>query len=128
MALNVTATTGRLDAVVAAWRYADDSGIHGLALAGREGEGGDLLYSADLSGDAIWTHRLCADGGVEVAGRFEVESGSHPRHIAVHPGRGRRVYVVMEAGNRVVEYGLDGGGVVEREEGRRWGLIPDGEF
>ena len=121
MSLDASAN-GTLSSVSHSWRYANRSGIHGLALGSSDGS--ELLYSADLSGDAIWTHRLAPDGGAEEVGRFSVASGSHPRHVAAHP-RGGRVYAVMEAGNRVAAFTLGRAGEVEREEST-WSLIPRG--
>ncbi|KAB5566264.1 Lactonase, 7-bladed beta-propeller-domain-containing protein [Coniochaeta sp. 2T2.1] len=115
---------GTLDRVADSWGYANKSGVHGLAL-GKVKRKGQLLYSADLNGDAIWTHRIAEDGRAEVVGRFAVKNGSHPRHLAAHPG-GERLYAVMEAGNRVASFTLRESGAVEEEEDS-YSLIPNGK-
>jgi carboxy-cis,cis-muconate cyclase len=119
---------GTLEAVAGSWQYANGSAIHGLALGGRDKQ---VLYAADLRGDAIWTHRLGRDGKARRLGRFGVKAGSHPRHLASHP-QGRRLYAVMEAQNSVVEFAVDAGvaglpgtGVVTEMVGD-WSLIPEG--
>ena len=115
---------GTLDRVADSWGYANASGVHGLAL-GKATKKGQLLYSADLNGDAVWTHRIADDGRAEYVGRLGVRNGSHPRHAAAHP-RGERVYAVMEAGNRLASFTLRENGAVEGEEDS-YSLIPFGK-
>ncbi|KAK0615228.1 Lactonase, 7-bladed beta-propeller-domain-containing protein [Bombardia bombarda] len=120
MAISVDAT-GALDTVLQSWHYSATSGVHGLAL-GRSNKGNDtLLYSADLSGDAVWTHRVDGTTGKvrEVGRRAMKRAGMHPRHVRVG-GNGRWVYVVMEAANSVVGFEVDG------EDGVEFSLIPAG--
>lgn len=123
MSFNVS-SNGTLDAVAHSWRYANKSGVHGLALGGRDKE---VLYSADLNGDAIWTHRVGWAGRAKYVGRFGVKAGSHPRHLAAHPG-GKRLYAVMEAGNRVAAFQVDQETTEADAEEATFSLIPDGEF
>ncbi|KAL2169384.1 hypothetical protein VTG60DRAFT_6090 [Thermothelomyces hinnuleus] len=144
MSLSVS-STGALTDALGAWSYTNASAVHGLALAptrGQQqqqrdgqasrrspGDGGDgdgnrqLVYSADLSGDLIWTHSVdLATGRASEVGRFPApEPGAHPRHLAVHPG-GERLYAVLEAGNAVVEYALDRDTGAVRAEVGRWGI------
>jgi len=106
------------------WKYSNNSGVHGLAF----GPEGDRLYSADLSGDGIWTHSVGNDGKVTAIGTLAVpSSGLHPRHIAAHSA-GQRVYVVLEAGNAVVEYFLNEDTQAVDTLVKSWTLIPAGEF
>jgi carboxy-cis,cis-muconate cyclase len=108
---------GTLSNVTQTWKFNASSGIHGLAM-------GRNLYTADLSGDAIWTHKVHLNGSVEAVASYPMpEAGMHPRHVAAHPG-GKYVYVVMEAGNEVVVYSVDDVGVIEKDVGT-YSLIPD---
>ncbi|KAK6836871.1 hypothetical protein PG987_007366 [Apiospora arundinis] len=60
-----SAKGGVLQEVVQSWHYArNNSAIHGLALD----PDGMTIYSADLSGDAIWSHSLSPDGTGRVVG------------------------------------------------------------
>ncbi|OIW24645.1 3-carboxy-cis,cis-mucoante lactonizing enzyme [Coniochaeta ligniaria NRRL 30616] len=120
MSFNVS-SNGSLDEVVDSWGYANKSGVHGLALGARDKE---VLYSADLNGDTIWTHRVGENGRAEYVGKFGVKAGSHPRHLAAHPA-GKRLYAVMEAGNRVAAFLLDGETTVADAEESTYSLIPD---
>ncbi|KAE8444559.1 hypothetical protein EG329_014483 [Mollisiaceae sp. DMI_Dod_QoI] len=85
------------------WKYAAKSGTHGLAF----GPNDEVLYSADLSGDAVWTHKVHSSGSVEAVSSYPMpETGMHPRHLIAHPS-GRYIYVVMEAGNEIVAYSVN---------------------
>ncbi|KAK7993277.1 hypothetical protein PG989_006658 [Apiospora arundinis] len=111
---------GVLQEVVQSWHYArNNSAIHGLALD----PDGMTIYSADLSGDAIWSHSLSPDGTGRVVGLRG--GGAHPRHLVVHPN-GRVLYVVMEAANEVVAYAIDPELRVVARELSRHSLLPEG--
>ena len=102
---------GTLSEVLDSWSYANASGIHGLALsppataAATPNE--QLVYSADLNGDAIWTHSINLTTGLaRPSSQFPMAyPGMHPRHLAAHPS-GRYLYAVMEADNSVAQYSL----------------------
>lgn len=114
---------GTLDQVIDTWSYAAKSGVHGLAF-GDAASG--LVHSADLNGDAIWTHMINPkDGRAKRVGRLAVKAGSHPRHLASHPN-GKHLYAVMEAGNRVAAYSLDETTKAANEEESTYSLIPAG--
>ncbi|KAK7995563.1 carboxy-cis cis-muconate cyclase [Apiospora arundinis] len=119
---------GVLQEVVQSWHYArNNSAIHGLALD----PDGMTIYSADLSGDAIWSHSLSPDGTgrvVGLRGGYDLpaeQRGAHPRHLVVHPN-GRVLYVVMEAANEVVAYAIDPELRVVARELSRHSLLPEG--
>lgn len=119
---------GVLQEVVQSWHYArNNSAIHGLALD----PDGMTIYSADLSGDAIWSHSLSPDGTgrvVGLRGLYDLppdQRGAHPRHIVVHPN-GRVLYVIMEAANEVVAYTIDPELRIVARELSRHSLLPEG--
>jgi len=66
------------------------------------------LYSADLRGNKIWTHKKDkTTGQLELVGSVEAPSpGDHPRWVEIHPSD-RYLYVLMEAGNRLGVYVID---------------------
>ncbi|KAH6848048.1 Lactonase, 7-bladed beta-propeller-domain-containing protein [Chaetomium sp. MPI-CAGE-AT-0009] len=132
-----TSETGALTGVLDAWSYINASGIHGLALSPPLNRNPNqntttphqLLYSADLNGDLIWTHAIdLRTGSATEVSRFPMPgaAGAHPRHLAAHPN-GARLYAVMEGDNSVAEYVLDdagaGGGAVAAEVVRH-SLLP----
>ena len=94
--------------MIQAFDYGPGSGIHGLALS----PSGETIYSADDTGNAIWTHRVDSrTGEVHFVDRLAAPvPGADPRHIVVHPGGGF-AYVVFEGTNRLALYsiGSDGG-------------------
>ncbi|KAE9377386.1 3-carboxy-cis,cis-mucoante lactonizing enzyme [Stipitochalara longipes BDJ] len=117
-----TLGNGTLSSVLETWKYSNDSGIHGLAF----GPNGDRLYSADLSGDRVWTHSVGNDGKVAVVGTLQVPSaGMHPRHLVAHSG-GQYLYVVFEAGNALIEYSLDEDTETAKAQVNSYSLIPTG--
>ena len=83
--------------------YAPETGIHGMVFDPSE----TYLYSADLTGNAIWTHRKRTNGTVELVSRLAAPAeADHPRWVAMHPS-GKYLYALMEAGNRLCEYVVD---------------------
>lgn len=103
------------------------SGIHGLAL----GADAEFLYSADLSANGIWVHRVNQETGALTKVSFtpapSINSG--PRHLIVHP-TGRFLYVVMETKNEVRVYAINFGQrssqVKITDTGLSYSLIPQG--
>lgn len=90
--------------MIQAFDYGPGSGIHGLALS----PSGETIYSADDTGNAIWTHRVDSrTGEVHFVDRLAAPvPGADPRHIVVHPGGGF-AYVVFEGTNRLAVYSID---------------------
>jgi len=86
------------------YEYSPESGIHGMVFDTSE----TYLYSADLTGNKIWTHRKDPrTGRLELAGCLQApDPGDHPRWVALHPS-GHYLYVLMEAGNRLAVYVID---------------------
>ncbi|KAL2148913.1 hypothetical protein VTH82DRAFT_1599 [Thermothelomyces myriococcoides] len=140
MSLGVS-SRGVLNDTLYSWSYTNESAVHGLALAPMRNNNNNstisnsnnstsnrqLVYSADLKGNLIWTHSVDpTTGRASEVGRFPApKEGDHPRHLEVHPN-GERLYVVLEAGNAVVEYAVDRDtGAVSAELGRHSLLPPD---
>ncbi|KAK3293698.1 Lactonase, 7-bladed beta-propeller-domain-containing protein, partial [Chaetomium fimeti] len=127
-----TSDTGTLTGVLDSWPYINASGIHGLALSPPPNLNQSttpqqqLLYTADLNGDLIWTHSIdLATGAATEVSRFPMAGtpGTHPRHLATHPN-GARLYAVMEGDNSVAEYALDSRTGAVAAEVVRHSLIP----
>lgn len=104
------------------------SGIHGLAI----GADAEYIFSADLSANGIWVHKVNQETGALAKVSFtpapSVNAG--PRHLIVHP-TGRFLYVVMEAKNEVRVYAINFGQrssqVKITDTGLSYSLIPQGE-
>jgi Lactonase, 7-bladed beta-propeller len=66
------------------------------------------LYSADMWGNKIWTHKKDArKGKLTLVGSLDApHPGDHPRWVEIHPG-GTYLYVLMEAGNNLAIYVID---------------------
>lgn len=112
---------GTVKKTISTWKYANESGVHGLGFHGR------LLYSADLTGDSIWTHKVGPNGEIHKLDRFEMpQNGTHPRHLVVHP-KGKYLYAVMEAANELREYILDNETGVPKTQSATYSLIPQGK-
>jgi len=120
-------SNGSLGTVLDSWSYANSSGVHGLAL--READGQQLIYSADLNGDLVWTHAVDrASGEVTEVGQLSTtQSGMHPRHLASH-SKGKYLYVLMENDNSLVQFDLDQQTGSAAKEGVRHLLYPEGEI
>ncbi|OMP89293.1 Carboxy-cis,cis-muconate cyclase [Diplodia seriata] len=124
--LSVDADTGALADVAQNVSYTTGtSGVHGMALS----PDGRFLYSADDSGNAVWTHAVDAATGVltEVESSAAPVEGANPRHAAVHPDGGY-LWVVLEEANELAQYTLD------KETGKpvfdnvTYPLIPESEL
>lgn len=106
--------------------------MHGLALAFND----TVLYSADLTENSIWTHRIADGSGedgkgngnvgqVEQVGRLQLQEGLGPRHLVVHP-TGLYLHVIMETANELFTFDLD---ETTHEPGRAvsvWNFLPGG--
>ena len=119
---------GTLKGLADSWSYDRSSGIHGLAMGMEQGQSDkrQLLYSADLNGDSIWTHAVDkTTGTVKKLGSLKMaKSGIHPRHLAAHPN-GTYLYVVMEAENTLHQIRLDESSVAVKDN-QTYSLIPAG--
>jgi carboxy-cis,cis-muconate cyclase len=118
-------SNGGLASVVDSWAYANESGVHGLALTKRNGK--QLIYSADTSADLVWIHQVVrSNGSVSEVGRFPMPyGGMNPRHLIVHPG-GKYLYAVMEADNSITQFDLDVETGLIMQDSLRVMLIPIG--
>lgn len=96
---------GVLDGVVQNYTYFPNiSGVHGVALS-RDSR---ILYSADDTGNTLWTHAVDRDTGeVSVLANLTGPTpGSDPRHVVVHP-RGQYLYVILEGSSQLAQYAID---------------------
>ncbi|TAQ91106.1 hypothetical protein B7494_g539 [Chlorociboria aeruginascens] len=97
-------SNGALAENIQNYEYSPQSAIHGMVFDPEE----RYLYSADMWGNRIWTHKKDPDTGLlTLAGSIEApKKGDHPRWVAIHPS-GKYVYVLMEAGNCLAVYVID---------------------
>ncbi|KAH8819084.1 hypothetical protein F5884DRAFT_743513 [Xylogone sp. PMI_703] len=95
---------GALKENIQNYPYFPKAGIHGMVFDQSE----TYLYSADLRGNKIWTHKKDpATGKLETVGELDApDPGDHPRWVELHPS-GHYLYVLMEAGNRLGVYVID---------------------
>lgn len=116
-------SAGNLEKVVQHFDYAPESAIHGMVFDPTE----TYLYSADMWGNSVWTHEKDAfTGQLRTVGRLEAPSpGDHPRWVEIHRS-GRRLYALMEAGNRLCEYLIDPGTHLPVYTDKSFPLIPPG--
>ncbi|KAH7051082.1 putative carboxy-cis,cis-muconate cyclase [Macrophomina phaseolina] len=122
--LSIDAATGALAAVAQNVSYGSGSGVHGLALS----PDGRFLYSADDSGNAVWTHAVDGETGLltEVSRLAAPAEGANPRHAAVH-AEGKYLYVVLEEANELAQYRIDAATGVPVFENVTFPLIPASE-
>jgi carboxy-cis,cis-muconate cyclase len=83
---------GALDKLIQNYTYKSTSGVHGMAISASS-----FLYSADDSGNTLWTHKIDnSTGKVALVNSIGgPTTGSDPRHVAVHPN-GQYLYVVLD--------------------------------
>ncbi|TVY33088.1 Carboxy-cis,cis-muconate cyclase [Lachnellula occidentalis] len=95
---------GALEKCVQNYEYMPKTGIHGMVFDASE----TYLYSADLRGNKVWTHKKDPETGhLTLVGCLEAPDPlDHPRWVAIHPS-GAYLYVLMEAGNRLAVYVID---------------------
>jgi carboxy-cis,cis-muconate cyclase len=95
---------GGLEKNIQNYEYSPETGIHGMVFDPTE----TYLYSADLRGNSIWTHKKDSETGhLTLVNRLKAPApGDHPRWVAIHPS-GAYLYVLMEAGNRLGVYVID---------------------
>ncbi len=97
-------SSGRLAAAIQNYTYSSSSGVHGVAL----NPDSRFLYSADDSGNALWTHSIDPSTGkvTPVANLSGPSAKSDPRHVAVHPN-GQYLYAVLEGASQIAQYAID---------------------
>jgi carboxy-cis,cis-muconate cyclase len=105
------------------YEYSPETGIHGMVFDPTE----TYLYSADLRGNSIWTHKKDKETGqLTLVNRLRAPApGDHPRWVALHPS-GKYLYVLMEAGNRLAVYVIDEQSHIPTFTQLTYPLIPPG--
>jgi carboxy-cis,cis-muconate cyclase len=92
---------GALEKCVQNYEYSPKTGIHGMVFDPTE----TYLYSADLRGNKVWTHKRDAQGQLTLVHCVGApDPGDHPRWVALYQNY---LYVLMEAGNRLAVYVID---------------------
>lgn len=92
---------GALEKCVQNYEYGPKTGIHGMVFDPTE----TYLYSADLRGNKVWTHKKDAQGQLTLVHCVEApDPGDHPRWVALYQNY---LYVLMEARNRLAVYVID---------------------
>lgn len=101
--------------------FSTSSGIHGSDLDAEE----TFFYSADDTGNGVWTHSYDASSGtITELQQLVAEDEMEPRHLTVHPS-GNFVYVVYEAGNSVAVYNRDSSTGLLTFSNTTYSLLPD---
>lgn len=105
------------------YEYSPETGIHGMVFDPTE----TYLYSADLRGNSIWTHKKDPETGhLTLVNRLQAPApGDHPRWVAIHPS-GNYLYALMEAGNRLGVYIIDEQSHIPTFTHLTYPLIPPG--
>jgi carboxy-cis,cis-muconate cyclase len=94
---------GTLASAAQVVKYSSDSAVHGLSLSRDQ----SYLYSADDTGNAVWTHKIQPNGTLTYVGKLTAPSTkSDPRHATTHPN-GTYLYVVLEGSNQIAVYPRD---------------------
>lgn len=116
-------SSGALSTIVQNYTYGTTSGVHGMAMNAN----GSVLYSADDTGNALWTHSVDGETGeVTLVSSFAGPvAGSDPRHVSVHPV-GKYLYVVLEGANQLAQYSIDQSSGVPSFGNKTWPLVPAG--
>ncbi|PMD15020.1 carboxy-cis,cis-muconate cyclase [Hyaloscypha hepaticicola] len=92
---------GGLEKCIQIYEYSPKTGIHGMVFDPTE----TYLYSADLRGNKVWTHKKDAQGRLTLVHSVDApDPGDHPRWVALNQNY---LYVLMEAGNRLAVYVID---------------------
>ncbi|KAH6653218.1 Lactonase, 7-bladed beta-propeller-domain-containing protein [Truncatella angustata] len=116
--------SGRLESAVQNYTYSSSSAVHGTAFS----PDSKFLYSADDSGNTLWTHSIDPTTGevAFVANLTAPSTGAHPRHVAVHP-QGKYLYVILEGSSQLAQYAIDGDTGVPSAQNATYALLPPGE-
>ena len=98
-----TDADGKLLENIQNYEYSEESAIHGMVFDPEE----EYLYSADMWGDKVWTHKKDSEGKLTLVGSIDAPTpGDHPRWVELHPS-GKYLYALMEAGNNLAVYVID---------------------
>ncbi|KAK6085250.1 hypothetical protein SCUP515_01068 [Seiridium cupressi] len=116
--------TGTLEAAIQNYTYFSSSAVHGTAFS----PDSKFLYSADDSGNTLWTHSIDQETGevTLVANLTAPSSGADPRHAAVHPN-GTYIYVVLEGSSQVAQYSIDADTGIPSFDNVTYPLLVSGE-
>jgi carboxy-cis,cis-muconate cyclase len=96
--------SGAMVEAIQNYTYFDSSAVHGTAFS----PDSRFLYSADDSGNTVWTHSVDRTTGEVsfLANLTAPSSKAHPRHVAVHPN-GKYLYVILEGSSQLGQYLVD---------------------
>lgn len=116
--------TGKIDAVVQNYTYFNSSAVHGTAFS----PDSKFLYSADDSGNTLWTHSIDqSTGEVTLVSNLTAPSASaHPRHATVHPG-GKYIYVILEGSSQLAQYSIDSDTGIPSFQNVTYSLLESGD-
>jgi carboxy-cis,cis-muconate cyclase len=116
---------GSFDRIVQNISYQPSSRVHGMALDQENA----YLYSADVSANGIWTHKVDPVMGTLTNPKFKThsEANSRPRRLALHP-QGRYLYVLLSKTNKlaVYEINMQASGPQLTNTGLTYNLVPPG--
>ncbi|KAJ9665109.1 hypothetical protein H2201_004769 [Coniosporium apollinis] len=95
---------GGMEANIQNYEYSPETAVHGMVFDPTE----TYLYSADMWGNKIWTHKKDSETGqLTLVDSVDAPApGDHPRWVEMHPS-GNYLYALMEAGNRIAVYVID---------------------
>lgn len=116
---------GSLKAGAQSWELDPKSSTHGFEFW--DVNGTQVLYTADMGTDSIWTHTIDDSGGVTQIDQMTFrKSKVKPRFITIHPSGGW-MYVILEHDNAVTALRRTHSGQLYEEEGVvPFSLVPDG--
>lgn len=117
-------SNGALDEVIQDYNYNSSSYVHGTAFSPTEA----FLYSADDSGNQIWTHSVDpSTGKLTLVDVIEApDTGDNPRHVAVSPS-GKYLYAVLEEANELAQFSINEATGKPTYHNVTYPLIPTGE-
>jgi carboxy-cis,cis-muconate cyclase len=116
---------GSFDRIVQNITYLSSSRVHGMALDAEN----SYLYSADISANGIWIHKVDPVRGTLTNAKIRThsESNARPRRLALHP-KGRYLYVLLSKVNKlaVYEINMQPNGPQLTNTGLSYNLVPPG--
>jgi carboxy-cis,cis-muconate cyclase len=116
---------GVLSEVIQNYTYKSTSAVHGMAFDSTN----SFLYSADDTGNILWTHSVNNSTGelTLVSSIVGPVTGADPRHVTVHPAD-QYLYVILEGANALAQYSIDNGTGIPSFENVTYPLIPSGKI
>lgn len=112
---------GTLYAIAQNYSYSAESGISAMALS----PNARFLYSADFSGDAIWTHSVDEDyGTLSYLDRAALPVGSAPSALVMHP-MGQYLFAVLQWSSELVAIKLGWYSGLPTTNTTTYSLLPD---